>query len=121
METSVSKIIESIIEEAGLEDSYSSNLTEVITNESPSDGAALLDIIGDDLFVNDMISKTRARDLCDQLIKAMQEAQESAPVSKGKKKGNKKNGKKGKEDKTALEKHKEDVDNMQQKNHLNQS
>jgi len=118
METSVSKIIESIIEEAGLEDSYNSHIVNVINDESPSDGAALLDIIGDGIFMNDMISKTRARDLCDQLIRAMQEAQENTSNSKGKKKGNKKNaknGKKGKEGMSALEKHKEDVDSIQQK------
>jgi len=118
METSVSKLISSLIEEAGLGDSYSSELMEVITNESPSDGAALLDIIGDEVFMNDMISKSRARDLCEQIVKAFQESQESAPASKGKKKGNKKNaknGKKAKEEQSALEKHKEDVESMQQK------
>jgi len=118
METSVSKIIDSLIEEAGLQDSYSSTLTGIINDESPSDGAALLDIIGDELFENDMISRTRARDLCDQIVRGMQESQESSSVSKGKKKNNKKgnkNGKKAKEDASALEKHKEDVENMQQK------
>ncbi len=115
METSVSKVISNLIEEAGLEDSYSTELIEIINNESPSDGDALLDIIGDDVFMNDMISKTRARDLCDQILKAMQEAQESAPASKGKKKGNKKNNKKSKEEQTALERHKESVEDSQKK------
>jgi ATP-binding cassette subfamily F protein 3 len=110
----VSKIVNSIVEESGLADSYSSIITGIITDESPSDGAALLEIIGDEVFENDMISKSRARDLCDQLIKAMQEAQENTSVSKGKKK-NKKNNKKAKEDMNALEKHKEDVESLKQK------
>jgi len=111
----VTRILNSIIEESGLPDSYHSVITGMVTDDSPNNGSALLDLIGDDIFDNRSISKNRARELCDQLIQAMEDeknSKQSAP--KGKKK-NKKNNKKAKEDMNAYDKHKDDVDNLKKK------
>jgi len=114
MEASVSKLVNSIIEESGLPESYYSVITGMIADESPKDGAALVDLIGDDLFESRRISKQRARELCDQIVNASQ-SETSAPVTKGKKKGKKTNNKKAKEDMNAFDKHKDDVESMQKK------
>jgi len=112
----VSKIVNTLIEESGLPDSYHSVITGMVADDSPSDGAALIELIGDDLFESKRISKQRARELCDQIVRAQEEkSSENTTVSKGKGKKNRKNNKKAKEDMNAFDKHKEDVENMQKK------